>query len=57
MKIAILGVENSHADAFGRLVKENPKYTDIEIVGIYSMHSVFALFARYTALLMDNHWN
>ena len=24
MKIAILGVENSHADAFGKLVKENP---------------------------------
>ena len=36
MKIAILGVENSHADAFGQLVKENPKYSDIEIVGIYS---------------------
>ena len=36
MKIAILGVENSHADAFGKLVKENPKYKDIEIVGIYS---------------------
>lgn len=36
MKIAILGVENSHADAFGKLVKENPKYSDIEIVGIYS---------------------
>ena len=36
MKIAILGVENSHADAFGKLVKENEKYKDIEIVGIYS---------------------
>ena len=36
MKIAILGVENSHADAFGKLVKEDPKYKDIEIVGIYS---------------------
>lgn len=36
MKIAILGVENSHADAFGKLVKENPKYSDIEIVGVYS---------------------
>ncbi len=36
MKIAILGVENSHADAFGQLVKENPNYSDIEIVGIYS---------------------
>lgn len=36
MKIAILGVENSHADAFGKLVKENEEYKDIEIVGIYS---------------------
>lgn len=37
MKIAILGVENSHADAFGELIKLNPEeYGDIEIVGIYS---------------------
>ena len=36
MKIAILGVENSHADAFGKLVKENSKYSNVEIVGIYS---------------------
>lgn len=37
MKIAMLGVENSHADAFGKLITENPeKYGDIEIVGVYS---------------------
>lgn len=37
MKIAMLGVENSHADAFGELMKENPElYGDIEVVGIYS---------------------
>ncbi len=37
MKIALLGVENSHADAFGKLIKECPeKFGDIEIVGIYS---------------------
>ncbi|MBP3705588.1 MAG: Gfo/Idh/MocA family oxidoreductase [Clostridia bacterium] len=37
MKIAMLGVENSHADAFGKLIKENPdKYGDIEIIGVYS---------------------
>ena len=37
MKIALLGVENTHADAFGRLIKECPeKFGDIEIVGIYS---------------------
>ena len=37
MKIAILGVENSHADAFGGFIKNNPeKYKDIEVVGVYS---------------------
>lgn len=37
MKIAILGVENSHADAFGEIIKSNPEeYGDIEVVGIYS---------------------
>ncbi len=36
MKIAILGTENSHALAFSRLIKNNEKYSDIEIVGVYS---------------------
>ena len=37
MKLAMLGVENSHADAFGKLITENPeKYGDIEIIGVYS---------------------
>lgn len=37
MKIAILGVENSHADAFCELIQTKPeKYADIEVVGIYS---------------------
>lgn len=37
MKVAILGVENSHADAFGELIKNNPElYGDIEVVGVYS---------------------
>lgn len=36
-KIALLGVENSHAPAFAKLIKEKPeKYGDIEIVGVYS---------------------
>ena len=35
MKIAILGTENSHAYAFSQLIKESPKYSDIEIVGVY----------------------
>ena len=37
MKIAMLGVENSHADEFGKLIVEKPeKYGDIEVVGVYS---------------------
>ncbi|MBE6540900.1 MAG: Gfo/Idh/MocA family oxidoreductase [Ruminococcaceae bacterium] len=36
-KIALIGVENSHAPAFAKLIKNNPdKYGDIEIVGVYS---------------------
>lgn len=59
MKIAILGVENSHADAFGKLVKENSKYSNIEIVGIYSEDEeavkriIDAGYATYTAKTPD----
>ena len=35
MKVAILGTENSHAIAFARLMKNNPKYADLELVGVY----------------------
>ncbi len=35
-KIVILGCENSHADTFLRLIAENPKYKDVEVVGVYS---------------------
>ena len=40
MKIAILGVENSHADAFGKLVKENelrekPHHTPVALLSIH----------------------
>lgn len=35
-KIAILGVENSHADSFLKSIKEDSEYSDIEVVGIYS---------------------
>ena len=36
-RIALIGVENSHAPAFANLIKNNPeKYGDIEIVGVYS---------------------
>lgn len=35
-KIAILGCENSHADAFLTLIRDNEKYSDIEVCGVYS---------------------
>lgn len=35
-KVAILGCENSHADAFLGAIKKDAAYTDIEVVGVYS---------------------
>lgn len=35
-KIAILGCENSHADAFLTTILKDKKYPDIEVVGVYS---------------------
>lgn len=35
-RIAILGCENSHADAFLDLIVKQNKYPDIEVVGVYS---------------------
>ena len=35
-RIAILGCENSHADAFLKLIQKDENYSDIEVVGVYS---------------------
>ncbi len=35
-KIVILGCENSHANMFLRFMKENPRYADVQVVGVYS---------------------
>ena len=35
-KIAILGCENSHADAFLKCIKGNAEYSDVEVIGVYS---------------------
>lgn len=35
-RIAILGCENSHANQFLNFIQTNEKYSDIEVVGIYS---------------------
>ncbi len=35
-KIAILGCENSHADAFLTCIREKEEFRDVEVVGVYS---------------------
>ena len=35
-KVVILGCENSHANAFLRFIKEDERYKDVQVVGIYS---------------------
>ena len=35
-KIVILGCENSHADMFLGFWKQNPKYSDVDVIGVYS---------------------
>ena len=35
-KIAILGCENSHANTFLNFIKNDEKYKDVEVVGVYS---------------------
>lgn len=50
-KIAILGCENSHAHAFLGIMKNDPAFADIEVVGVYSnereaaekLHTIFGV--------------
>ena len=35
-RIAILGCENSHANAFLKFVRDEKKFSDVEVVGVYS---------------------
>ena len=35
-KIVILGCENSHANMFLNFHRDNPKYKDVEVIGVYS---------------------
>ena len=35
-RVVILGCENSHADSFLKYFKEDPRFSDIKVVGIYS---------------------
>ena len=35
-RIAILGCENSHANAFLKFIREREEFSDVEVVGVYS---------------------
>lgn len=35
-KIAILGCENTHADAFIKCIREKEEFSDVEVIGVYS---------------------
>jgi predicted dehydrogenase len=35
-RIAILGCENSHANAFLRFIKEKEEFSEVEVIGVYS---------------------
>ena len=35
-RIAILGCENSHANAFLKFIKEKEEFSDVQVVGVYS---------------------
>ena len=55
-KIAILGCENSHANAFLKLIKEG-KYPSFEVIGVYSNEPEAAkkLNEEFGVAVMDNY--
>ena len=56
-KIAILGCENSHADAFIKCVKEREEFSDVEIIGVYSDDTAAAekLKDKFGVCIMQNY--
>lgn len=56
-KIAILGCENSHADAFLTFIKEKAEFSDVEVVGVYSDDAAAAqkLNEKFGAPVMSDY--
>ena len=56
-KIAILGCENSHANAFLTFIKEKEEFADICVVGVYSDQREAAekLNAKFGVPVMDGY--
>ena len=56
-KIVLLGCENSHAATFMGIIKNNPKYNDIEVIGCYSHETapMESLNKTYGIPMMENY--
>ena len=56
-KIAILGCENSHADAFLNFIYNTDSYRDVEVVGVYSNEpeAVKKLNEKYGVNILENY--
>ncbi len=56
-KIAILGCENSHANAFLKFVKEKKEFKDVEVIGVYSDDTAAAnkLNETFKVPVMNTH--
>ncbi len=56
-RIVFLGCENSHADSFLEIIENDPKYSDYEVVGVYSDESepCEKLAARFGAPVMKSY--
>jgi predicted dehydrogenase len=56
-KIAILGCENSHADAFLDFIYHTESYRDVEVVGVYSNEPEAAkkLNEKYGVKILKNY--
>ena len=54
-KIVILGCENSHANVFLDFIRDNPRYSDVEVLGVYSddMPAAQKLAETYGVKVMD----
>lgn len=56
-KIAILGCENSHANAFLKFIKEKEEFSDIEVFGVYSdtREAAEKLNEKFGVRVMDDY--
>ena len=56
-KIVILGCENSHANTFLGFIRDIKKFSDVEVVGVYSheREAMEKLNAEFGVKIMDSY--